>query len=266
LLREIDLWINDQNGKVIFWLYGAAGTGKSTISRTVAKSLADRRALSASFFFKRGAGDRGNASRFFSTISRDLAEKFPELAPHIAQALESDSRLIEKAVETQYEELILKPLLAVWQKSTTDHKQAVIVIDALDECEEEPRRIRKILDLLSQLKEIQGIDLRIFITSRPDLPVLLGFKHLNSDVHKDVALHDIPEHIVDHDLRAVLTSELENIREDHSIPPPWPSENDLDALVHLLGHLKMILTLLFKSHGLCSSMRLQSGGLYLMQF
>jgi hypothetical protein len=139
------------------------------------------------------------------------------VASHIAQALENNNRLVEKAVETQCEELIFKPLSAVWQKSSNEYKQAVIVINALDECEEEPQRIQKILNLLSKLKDVQGIDLRIFMTSRPDLLVLLGFKHLDSDVYKDVALHDIPEHIVDHDLRAVLASELEYIRENRSI-------------------------------------------------
>jgi hypothetical protein len=233
LLRKIDLWAEDPDGKCIFWLYGAAGTGKSTISRTVARSLAAKGLLSASFFFKRGQGDRGNTSRFFSTISWDLADKFPVLVPHIAQALENCSRLAEKGIETQFEELILRPLSVVWQKSSSKYKQATIVIDALDECEEEPQRIRKILDLLSRLKDVQGIGVRIFVTSRPDLPVLLGFKHLDSDIHKDVALHDIPEHIIDHDLRAVLASEFEYVRKDHSIQPPWPTQNDLDTLVQI---------------------------------
>jgi hypothetical protein len=233
LLQKIHLWAEDSNGKAIFWLYGAAGTGKSTISRTVARCLAAKGVLSASFFFKRGEGDRGNASRFFSTISWELANKFPILASHIAQALENDNSLVEKALETQYEQLILKPLSAVWQKSSTDYRQAIIVIDALDECEEEPQRIQKVLKLLSKLKDVQGIDLRIFVTSRPDLPVLLGFKHLDSDIHKDVALHDIPEYLIDHDLRAVLASELEYVRKDRSIQPPWPTENDIDTLVQI---------------------------------
>jgi hypothetical protein len=180
LLWKINLWIEDLDGKCIFWLYGAAGAGKPTISRTVARSFAAKGVLSASFFFKRGEGDRGNASRFFSTIAWELANKFPVLASHIAQALDNDNRIVGKAVETQCEELILKPFSAMWQKSSTDYKQAVIVIDALNECEEEPHRIQKILNLLSKLKDVQGIDLRIFVTSRPDLLVILGFKHLDS--------------------------------------------------------------------------------------
>jgi hypothetical protein len=42
---------------------------KSTISQTVAQELADMNQLATSFFFKRGEGDRGDASRFFTTIA-----------------------------------------------------------------------------------------------------------------------------------------------------------------------------------------------------
>jgi len=37
LLRSIQAWAHQANGKSIFWLNGMAGTGKSTISRTIAK-------------------------------------------------------------------------------------------------------------------------------------------------------------------------------------------------------------------------------------
>jgi hypothetical protein len=63
--------------------------------------------------------------------------------------------------------------------------------------------------------------------------VRLGFKHIDSNAHKDVALHDIPEQIVDHDLRVALASELERIREECSIHPPWPTQDDPDALVRI---------------------------------
>jgi hypothetical protein len=68
LLREIYDWADDVDGKCIFWLKGMAGTGKSTISRTVAQALADQGRLGASFFFKRGEHDRENASLFFTTL------------------------------------------------------------------------------------------------------------------------------------------------------------------------------------------------------
>ena len=43
LRRQIAEWAEDRNGKSIFWLKGIAGTGKSTIARSVAQLFADQR-------------------------------------------------------------------------------------------------------------------------------------------------------------------------------------------------------------------------------
>jgi hypothetical protein len=48
-----------------------AGTGKSTIARTVARKLNEKECLGASFFFSRGRGDRGHAGMFFTTVTRE---------------------------------------------------------------------------------------------------------------------------------------------------------------------------------------------------
>jgi hypothetical protein len=65
-----------------------AGTGKSTIARTVAQSFASRSQLGASFFFKKGEGERGNASRFFTTIASELVVHEPGVIPGIRKALD----------------------------------------------------------------------------------------------------------------------------------------------------------------------------------
>ena len=65
LLHDITQWAKDKDGKTIFWLCGMAGTGKLTIARTAAQSFAEAGQLGASFFFKKGEGERGNASRIF---------------------------------------------------------------------------------------------------------------------------------------------------------------------------------------------------------
>jgi MoxR-like ATPase len=48
------------------WLNGMAGTGKSTISRTIARSLSETNRLGVSFFFKRGEADRGNVTKLMT--------------------------------------------------------------------------------------------------------------------------------------------------------------------------------------------------------
>jgi pantothenate kinase-related protein Tda10 len=52
LLSQITEWAKSPGGKPIFWLNGKAGTGKSTISRTVAKTFQKAKLLGASFFLR----------------------------------------------------------------------------------------------------------------------------------------------------------------------------------------------------------------------
>ena len=52
LLRQVEEWsVNHE--KCLFWLNGMAGTGKSTIARTVARTFHDQGRLGASYFFSR---------------------------------------------------------------------------------------------------------------------------------------------------------------------------------------------------------------------
>jgi len=110
LLRDIDRWIDDPNSKIIFWLNGKAGTGKSTISRTVAWSRSRQGDLGASFFFKRGEVDQGNLAKFVPTVARRLAWSTPTIAPFIKSAVDADPAIANKSVREQFEKLVQEPL------------------------------------------------------------------------------------------------------------------------------------------------------------
>jgi nucleoside phosphorylase len=69
VLNEIYAWASGESEQCIFWLNGMAGTGKSTIARTVAYKYSELYRLGASFFFSRGGGDPSHASKFFTTIA-----------------------------------------------------------------------------------------------------------------------------------------------------------------------------------------------------
>jgi hypothetical protein len=94
LLAQITQWANNKDSKPIFWLSGMAGTGKSTIARTIAELFASYGQLGASFFFKKGEGKRGNALRFFTTIATDLVKYEPGMLPGIRKALDEDSAIL----------------------------------------------------------------------------------------------------------------------------------------------------------------------------
>jgi hypothetical protein len=103
LLCEIKEWAESLHGKCIFWLNGMAGTGKSTISRTVARILKENKLLGASFFFKRGEKDRGNAKSLFPTLIEQLVIRIPQLIPDIQNSVKEDPNISEKAVKEQFE-------------------------------------------------------------------------------------------------------------------------------------------------------------------
>jgi hypothetical protein len=231
ILHRIKEWALSPQGRCIFWVNGMAGTGKSTISRTVAKSFSQEKSLGASFFFKRGEGDRGNAMKLFPTIARQLAKIIPQLVPGVQKAVYDDPGIAAKTMREQFDKLILQPLLSLKLPSPRV-QTVVIVIDALDECGAD-NDMRLILQLLPQLRESHAIRLRIFLTSRPELPIRLGFSKVANHDHKDLILHEIPKQVIEHDISLFLNYRLSEIRTERSLPVNWPGATKLQNLVAL---------------------------------
>jgi len=236
LLDDIRSWIADRMGKRIFWLCGMAGTGKSTISRTVAQTLKEEKRPSATFFFKRGEADRKHAGLFIPTIARQLADMLPSLGRAIGRALESDSLLCEKHLTVQFNELLLQPIQQALQGSGVPD-QIFIVMDALDECEN-PAAIEAILKLFRRFEEITTTRVRILVTSRPEMPIILGFGKLSHDLHRDIRLEEAQVQSIRSDLSMFVQHEFTRIKEDYSakhlftsLPADWPHNNSKQTLV-----------------------------------
>jgi hypothetical protein len=210
-----------------------AGTGKSTISRTMAKSFSLSKSLGASFFFKRGEGDRGHATKLFPTIARELAKSIPQIKPALEKAVRNESGIAAKAMKEQFERLVLNPLQSL-ELFDLPAQTMIIVIDALDECEGE-KDIRLILQLLPRLQEVEALRLRVFITSRPELPIRLGFSKLAEHDHGDLVLHEIPKETITHDISLFLKWRFTKIRDERQPPLPqdWPGDANFQKLVAL---------------------------------
>jgi hypothetical protein len=224
-------WANAPNPKSIFWLKGMAGTGKSTISRTVARLLKDTNNLGASFFFKRGEGDRGNAKKFFPTLTRQLMLWSSKLRTGVQEALDHDPDIASKSLREQFEKLLLQPLVGLDQLDQQP-QSAVMVIDALDECEHD-QDVRNIIRLLPLLQKAKSVRLRIFLTSRPELPISLGFSEIGDHEYQDLALHEIPEEVTKHDIHLFLQDRFTKIKHDRNIFQDWPGDNIIQELVRI---------------------------------
>ncbi|KAH0559460.1 hypothetical protein GP486_004022, partial [Trichoglossum hirsutum] len=222
-------WSNDPGGACIFWLNGMAGTGKSTIARTVARDFDEIGRLGASFFFSRGRGDLGHATRFFTSVAAQLANTLPAVKPHISAAIAGSSNICEQGLGEQWKRLILQPLSKL-NDTLLQSQILVLVFDALDECENE-NDIKLIIRLFTQAKVLNTIRLRIFVTSRPETPIRLGFRDMSRALHQDFVLHNISSSIVGRDITIFFQNRLGMIRKERGLPQEWPGGQKIKLLV-----------------------------------
>jgi hypothetical protein len=228
LQERIRQWVDDPNSKSIFWLHGMAGTGKSTMSRTVANNFNNKGQLGASFFFKRD-GYRGTARWLFTTIAVQLSYYLPEIVPFVAEAVDNDPDISGQPPKDQFEKLILQPLSNVNEKIPT----IVLVIDALDECDEND--IGVVIRLLARVTEVETVRLRVFLTSRPETVIKNAFGAVSKDTDQvldEIALEDVPN--TKDDISTFLRDELSKTRKDEKeLGLTWPGPEVIEELARM---------------------------------
>ncbi|KAG8961625.1 hypothetical protein FRC03_005135 [Tulasnella sp. 419] len=234
LLKEIERWAEDPNSRAIFWLCGMAGTGKSTITRTVAKRFDDRGYLGASFFFSRDENDRRTANLVFPTIAYQLARRNPSLREHIVKAANPD--VCTAMMRTQLNKLILEPL----KHSNPQSSPLVIVMDALDECVDESQITEMLVLLTPGVHAIRKtINIKVFLTSRPEVHLSSEFREPGMEVVSSVSvLHDIEKSLVRDDIGRYIEHHLQRIAKRilplHTI---WPTSEEKEALIDMADGL-----------------------------
>ncbi|KAJ5724568.1 hypothetical protein N7493_006296 [Penicillium malachiteum] len=231
VLSTIWEWVESSESR-FFWLNGMAGTGKSTIALTVAKSFQKKGQLGATFFFQKDNTQRGNAKMLMSTIAKQLMGQNHQLASKISDAIDKDSQIAAKAISEQFAKLLLQPL----QTMTPDRTRVIVIVfDALDECTGGDLEI--IFKLLPELQEIENMRLKIFMTSRPERHILQGIEKIRSYQNlqdlEELALHQVKTSIVEHDIRLFLRHRLSQIREtDPELRSTnWPTDDTIEKLV-----------------------------------
>jgi NACHT domain len=230
VIDRIVQWAEDDHAKPICWLYGPAGTGKSSIAHTIAEECTNKQWLVLTFFFSRGRVDRTTLTKVFTTLAYQLAvsEALPSAQQFIEQAIQKDRRILSANFETQFCQLVVYPIMA----SPQSMPKIIIIIDGLDECESHAHQTQLIKLLVERSPAIFS-HARFLVTSRPE-------EHINDEFYV-AAAQNITNYVTLHDfdavddIRKVCCSGFADIATRHSrqqyLPKSWPSDAEIELVV-----------------------------------
>ncbi|KAH9030641.1 hypothetical protein EDB85DRAFT_2290404 [Lactarius pseudohatsudake] len=157
-------WVNDPASERCLVLFGQAGTGKSSIAHEIARRFHKMHRLTSSFIFLRKEQSKREAYRLFTTLARDLSDRYPSFKVALGKVVKDNIslRVGTRDYDTLFESLILAPL-----KDLHIVGPILVVIDALDESGDvtgENGLHKFIANAISKLPS----NFRMLITSRPE--------------------------------------------------------------------------------------------------
>jgi hypothetical protein len=230
LLGDIAKWMAETNDKTVYWLTGVAGTGKTTVAKSVVEMASKEKYLVATFFFSHTSADRRDYRKVIPALAYQLARD-ARLRSHIVTAIDSDNDIAISGTGIQTKKLLLDGLRT---PSSLPEGRVVIVLDALDECQKDYNHINGgdlIPNLLTGLKDIPFV--KVFLTSRPEPSIERMF--MRKDLHgvtSTLALHrDIEKGMVRADIARYLNHELSKLRDVIPNNPDFPTKGDMRLLV-----------------------------------
>ena len=222
VLDTIEVWAGDFDQPPVYWLNGVAGSGKTTIARTIAARLFADGQLGASFFCSRDFEDRRDIRFIFPTLAVQLARKHPKFRSTFVRLVRSDPEIVHESLCDQMRKLIVQPIRG-------SGVSTAIVIDALDECKDE-KPASAILSVLGQfVAEIPEV--KFFITGRPEPRIWQGFRlPLLAEATDVFVLHDVDPGRVANDIRLFFTHEFSELVRRRRGLGDWPTKEQIDLL------------------------------------
>ena len=132
VIKFIIDWIADESDdrKRVLWLNGLAGSGKSTLSTTIASTMRDLHFLGAFFFFDHDIPER-NASTLIRTLAYQLAVFDVSIGVEMLRTAESIPHITEMPLDFQFTNLLSAQALKSVEWSGGP---VVLIFDGLDEC------------------------------------------------------------------------------------------------------------------------------------
>ncbi|KAG8876913.1 hypothetical protein FRB97_003832 [Tulasnella sp. 331] len=149
-------------------LQGSVGTGRSSISASIAQEARGYGCLGGEFYYMMGQNHSNR--EVVKVLTRQLTSWWGgQLRFEIASVIRDDDKIFDKSLEVQFQKLIQEPMETLW--AAKDCPALIIVLDGLDECDEED--VTQLLSVIGQGLAKLPPAVRYILASRPG-PRLLG--------------------------------------------------------------------------------------------
>jgi hypothetical protein len=225
VIDDVLKWIADDSNeaKKVLWVYGLAGTGKSTLSTTIAQIMRTRHRLGAFFFFNRDIPQR-TSETLIRTLAYQLAIFDDRFSASISQVVANYDNIGIMPLEFQFDNLLSGNALksVKWSEGPI-----VLLIDALDECGSEADR-KILMQVLSKGFSDLPSFIRIMVVSRPESDIQ---RALGCHLHLRPYPLDIDSVTNKDDVSQFIRHRLEEIRiKDGYLEDRWPGDGKIKSL------------------------------------
>ncbi|PAV19331.1 nucleotide-binding-oligomerization-domain like receptor [Pyrrhoderma noxium] len=225
LLQKIREWASSSDSPNIFLLIGIAGTGKSTVARTIAEQFEKEGRLGCYIYFERGKTDPSTiTSTVIRTIAYHLARNNSIVAKSISEVTNSDRLSTFPSINILFQDLLHDPLL----KGVSG--QILVVLDALDECGSSDAQ-EELVNLFKEKVTKLPSSFRLLVTTRPESSIRSLFlsstpsicEYFNLD-HTSISSRE--------DVLKFIRHEMKELREkrDWNVPDDWPWDEKMEEL------------------------------------
>jgi hypothetical protein len=230
----IEKWIDgdDDLSCSIFWLSGPAGAGKSAIIQTIAERCIQRNVAMANYFFFRADTTRNHAGSVVPTLLYQILELYPALKTNIATLLDAKPLVFDQSIDDQFKYLLDIPVRTVVD-SSGHTPRLVLLIDGLDECSPESKRVqRDLLHALHHLGSQSNSPFVVLVASRAEPHLVMAFNEIGSS-RNSIFLNE--DYHPSHDIRLFVAAEFDKVKRIHhlgqALGDDWPSEGDITDIV-----------------------------------
>ena len=253
ILNEIDAWIKDPDAQRICWITGMAGTGKTTIAKTVCeRANADPDILLGGSFFcsRTGISAQRDINCVIPTLAQLLARQSVVYSRALADQIARDRDAQHKHVTVQVEQLLYTPLIALKDSRTS----VIFVIDALDECggetadlaDEIHQSVSELLEaLVRSAHSSVKLPVKFLVTSRPEIHIR-ETPVSDAEVSQILRLHAVNKEEVSADIRRYITETLDTQLSGKPNIRAKFTENNIEDLVRFSDCLFIVAATVLK--------------------